>query len=85
MRGVPEGRGESSYLLSKYEEMPTFQRKVGTPSDPAVPGHLPHLANAKQGRLVFLTNRKMAVAFRNSHFSYNSKNSFHIRICSPVW
>ena len=38
MRGVPEGRGESEYLRSKYSEMPTFQRKVGTPSDPAAPG-----------------------------------------------
>ena len=38
MRGVPEGRGESEYLLCKYSEMPTFQRKVGTPSDPAAPG-----------------------------------------------
>ena len=24
MRGVPEGRGESEYLHSKYSEMPTF-------------------------------------------------------------
>ena len=38
MRGVPEGRGESEYLLSKYSEMPTFHRKVGTPSDPLAPG-----------------------------------------------
>ena len=38
MRGVPEGRGESEYLLCKYSEMPTFHRKVGTPSDPAAPG-----------------------------------------------
>ena len=38
MRGVPEGRGESEYLLSKYSEMPTFHRKVGTPSDPVTPG-----------------------------------------------
>ena len=38
MRGVPEGRGESEYLLRKYSEMPTFLRKVGTPSDPAAPG-----------------------------------------------
>ena len=38
MRGVPEGRGESEYLLRKYSEMPTFQRKVGTPSDPVAPG-----------------------------------------------
>ena len=38
MRGVPEGRGESEYLHSKYSEMPTFLRKVGTPSDPAAPG-----------------------------------------------
>ena len=38
MRGVPEGRGESEYLRSKYLEMATFQRKVGTPSDPAAPG-----------------------------------------------
>ena len=38
MRGVPEGRGESEYLLRKYSEMPTFQRKVGTPSDLADPG-----------------------------------------------
>ena len=42
MRGVPEGRGESEYLHCKYSEMPTFHRKVGTPSDPATPGHLPH-------------------------------------------
>ena len=53
MRGVPEGRGESAYLHSKYAEMPTFLRKVGTPSDPATPGHLPHLADAKQGRLFY--------------------------------
>ena len=38
MRGVPEGRGESAYLRSKYAEIPTFHRKVGTPSDPAAPG-----------------------------------------------
>ena len=38
MRGVPEGRGESEYLRSKYSEMPTFQRKVGTPSDPIYGG-----------------------------------------------
>ena len=38
MRGVPEGRGESEYLQCKYSEMPTFHRKVGTPSDPVAPG-----------------------------------------------
>ena len=38
MRGVAEGRGESAYLLRKYAEMPTFHRKVGTPSDPVAPG-----------------------------------------------
>ena len=38
MRGVPEGRGESEYLHCKYSEMPTFHRKVGTPSDPVAPG-----------------------------------------------
>ena len=39
---------------------PTFSDGKGaydglgfTPSDPAMPGHLPHLALAKQGRLVF--------------------------------
>ena len=32
MRGVAEGRGEPEYLHSKYSEMPTFLRKVGTPS-----------------------------------------------------
>ena len=31
MRGVAEGRGEPEYLHSKYSEMPTFLRKVGTP------------------------------------------------------
>ena len=49
MRGVPEGRGESAYLLRKYAEMPTFLRKVGTPSDLASLGHLPH----KWGRQEF--------------------------------
>ena len=54
MRGVPEGRGESEYLHCKYSEMPTFHRKVGTPSDPVAPGHLPH----KWGRQeVFLHTR----------------------------
>ena len=38
MRGVPAGRGESAYLHRKYAKMPTFHRKVGTPSDPAAPG-----------------------------------------------
>ena len=38
MRGVAEGRGESAYLLRKYAKMPTFHRKVGTPSDPVAPG-----------------------------------------------
>ena len=42
MRGVPEGRGESEYLRSKYSEKTTFQRKVDTPSDLASLGHLPH-------------------------------------------
>ena len=42
MRGVAEGRGESEYLHSKYSEIPTFLRKVGTPSDLASLGHLPH-------------------------------------------
>ena len=32
MRGVAEGRGEPEYLHSKYSEIPTFLRKVGTPS-----------------------------------------------------
>ena len=31
MRGVAEGRGEPEYLHSKYSEIPTFLRKVGTP------------------------------------------------------
>ena len=30
--GVAEGRGEPEYLHSKYSEIPTFLRKVGTPS-----------------------------------------------------
>jgi hypothetical protein len=38
MRGVAEGRGESAYLRSKYAQVPTFHRKVGTPSDPMAPG-----------------------------------------------
>ena len=42
MRGGAEGRGEPEYLHSKYSEMPTFLRKVGTPSDLASLGHLPH-------------------------------------------
>ena len=42
MRGVPEGRGEPAYLLCKYAEMSTFRRKVDTPSDLALLGHLPH-------------------------------------------
>ena len=42
MRGVAEGRGEPEYLHSKYSEIPTFLRKVGTPSDLASLGHLPH-------------------------------------------
>jgi hypothetical protein len=42
MRGVAEGRGEPEYLHSKYSEIPTFLRKVGTPSDLALLGHLPH-------------------------------------------
>ena len=41
-RGVAEGRGEPEYLHSKYSEMPTILRKVGTPSDLASLGHLPH-------------------------------------------
>ena len=39
---------------------PTFSDRKGaydglgfSPSDPAIPGHLPHLALTKQGRLVF--------------------------------
>ena len=35
---MDEGRGESAYLRSKYAKMPTFHRKVGTPSDPMAPG-----------------------------------------------
>ena len=42
MRGVAEGRGESAYLRSKYAEMPTFLRKVGTPSDPGGSGLCPN-------------------------------------------
>ena len=42
MRGVVEGRGEPEYLRNKYSEMSTFLRKVDTPSDLAVLGHLPH-------------------------------------------
>ena len=42
MRGVAEGRGEPEYLHSKYSEIPTFLRKVGTSSDLASLGHLPH-------------------------------------------
>ena len=39
MRGVPEGRGESEYLLGKYSEIARFSVKSGqTPSDPAAPG-----------------------------------------------
>ena len=34
--------GEPEYLHSKYSEIPTFLRKVGTPSDLASLGHLPH-------------------------------------------
>ena len=56
MRGVPEGRGESAYLHSKYAKMPTFHRKVGTPLRPGgsglcpnPPAHLPH----KWGRQEF--------------------------------
>ena len=33
------------------------------PSDPAVPGHLPHLAYAKQGRLFFSTGGGGTVDF----------------------
>ena len=40
MRGVAEGRGESEDLQSKSSEKPTFPRKVGTPSDLALLGHL---------------------------------------------
>ena len=40
MRGVAKGRGEPEYLHSKYSEIPTFLRKVGTPSDLASLGHL---------------------------------------------
>ena len=29
-----------------------------SPSDPAMPGHLPHLADAKQGRLFFVSLRQ---------------------------
>ena len=38
MRGGPKAGGESAYLLRKYAKMPTFHRKVGTPSDPVAPG-----------------------------------------------
>ena len=40
--GGAEGRGEPEYLHGKYSEIPTFLRKVGTPSDLASLGHLPH-------------------------------------------
>ena len=33
-------------------------RGLFTPSDPAMPGHLPHLATAKQGRLEFFDSLK---------------------------
>ena len=34
-----------------------------SPSDPAMPGHLPHLANAKQGRLCFFRPAKSSIPF----------------------
>ena len=39
MRGAPQGRGESEYLLGKYSGIAHFSVKSGqTPSDPAAPG-----------------------------------------------
>ena len=34
-----------------------------TPSDPAAPGHLPHLAEAKQGRLGPFMEKKKPLVF----------------------
>ena len=53
MTGVAEGRGESEDLHSKSSEKPTFPRKVGTPSDLALLGHLPR----KRGRQVLLPQK----------------------------
>ena len=65
MRGVPEGRGESEYLLRKYSERPTFHRKVGTPSDPVAPGfariHRP-TSPINGGGKSFMTHRKSRTA-----------------------